>query len=89
MEKNSLNEELLKKLPEKSMNFIKEVEKNPLLFVCPLHTTNPQNIKRLREDLSWRGLARATSEGKCTNQICGWFLCIYAGIDKGPWEDTL
>jgi len=65
-----------------------EIEKNPRLFICKLHKGTKNQVKVLRQSKSWRALASATSHGKCSNQICGWFLCIDAGIDKGPWEES-
>ncbi len=77
----------IKKLEEASKKLStlsKEIEQNPLLLVCPAHHATKEEVTKIREKHSWRGVARTTSKGTCTNQICGWFLCINAGIDQGP-----
>ena len=77
----------LKGRQEKMRPFWERVRKNPRLMVCKLHSTRKEKVRKLRNIHSWRALASLTSEGKCYNQICGWFLCIDAGIDKASWDD--
>ena len=76
-----------KKIRKKLAPFFKRVERNPLLMVCKEHKATKKMVKELNKTTSWRGVAAATSQEKCSNQICGWFLCIDAGIANGPWEE--
>lgn len=79
-------EKMLKELEKKLLPIGKAIEENPKMLICPLHKVTKKEVRLIHGKTSWRGVARATSQGKCTNQICGWFLCIDAGVEKGPWE---
>lgn len=74
------------KIQKKLAPFFKKTEKNPHLLVCKAHKATRDEVRKFREEHSWRSVASLTSKGKCSNQICGWFLCIDAGVDKGPWD---
>ena len=60
----------------------KKAEKHPLIMVCSLHKAKKENIRKLRKEGSWRFVAGATSRGVCSNQICGIYLCKWAGANK-------
>ena len=80
-------EKILAEWDKKIKTFTEQIEKDPSLMVCKLHKATNEEVNILREEKIWRVMARATFDGRCKNQICGWFLCIVAGLDKVPWED--
>ncbi|MBI4145872.1 hypothetical protein HY489_00885 [Candidatus Woesearchaeota archaeon] len=77
----------LEELQIKLRPWFKKVEKNPRLMVCELHKATKKEVKRLRKDHSWRAVAYATSHGLCSNQLCGQYLCRYAGADENLQEE--